>query len=42
VLELTMTTSRRDQEPPIVVEWAQQFTHFHPPTLEFATPSANV
>jgi hypothetical protein len=42
VLELSMATPRRDQEPPIVVEEAQQVTHFHSPTLELAPSLANV
>lgn len=42
VLELTVTAPRRYQEPSVVVQQAQQFTDFHPPTLELAASSANV
>jgi hypothetical protein len=41
VLELSMATPRRDQEPAVVVEEAQQVTHFHSPTLELAPSLAN-
>lgn len=36
MLELTMATANCDKEPPIIVQQAEQGTHFHPPTLPLA------